>query len=518
MQQNETTWADVLAEAGCYGFLAPAAAGAVGGALARCPEAATLLDAAARSDLRRIVEGRLGSVYERALVKLALGRRGLSASLALSAGGGVRTDMMRRIAMDASAEVAADGGASLRAGLPFVREYVQAIAANCTGAISELIRRLVRMQGEVSAQLLGERHITRVMGISARGADPHRHGRMVLRIDTDAGSFFYKPHECSLDGLYDEIAGCLFARSCRAAQVVPGDGFAFVECLLPEEPTGEEGLRAYWRNLGRLAALFHGLGSRDMTQDNIMCCGQLPAVLDLETLLTGEVDFDETAFGRGGASGSASAHDLADSVACTGVLPMQLGGRYVSPLVADNALGTCLPHLHGEPHTVRGFEQDFRAGFEEGYRHLMRHSDDLREVLHSHADAVCRLVLLNTRAYARCRSLLFSPGALRDPVQREKVLAGLGAEYAVFSNDVREAVAEHDAAALMEGDIPYYWSRAGSRMLFAGDGSALGELLVRSALEAAEARLARLSDAELRFELSLIDRYLAAWGDSEDRP
>ena len=47
-------------------------------------------------------------------------------------------------------------------------------------------------------------------------------------------------------------------------------------------------------------------------------------------------------------------------------------------------------------------------------------------------------------------------------------------------------------------------------MLFAGDGRPLGELLARSPLEVTAARLERLSEEELRFELDLIGRSFAA--------
>ena len=104
---------------------------------------------------------------------------------------------------------------------------------------------------------------------------------------------------------------------------------------------------------------------------------------------------------------------------------------------------------------------------------------------------------------------IFSPAAMADSRKRGEVLAECNEAYAVFGPELRERVAKPDASALMEGDIPYYYSRACSRMLYEADGSALGELLARSALEVARDRLARLSEDERRFELDLIRRCLA---------
>lgn len=518
MAQADMTWAAALADAGCYGFLAPVASRAVDHALGLCPEAAPFVGEAARKELRGICLGRLGVVYERPLIQLAVRRVGLVGSLALGAGGEAGPELMRDVAERVRDEVSADGGAALRERLPLAPGYERVVADNFSRAVAELLDRLLPRRDEVSRELLGGRPITRVLGFSADGADAHRHGRMVMRVETDAGQLYYKPHDCGPDALFPELVGTWFPDVARTARLVAGDGYAFVERLVPEELSCEGDLRAYWRNFGRLAALFHGLGSRDMTQDNVMCCGLRPAVLDLETLLTGEMDFDKGVPTTGIAAGDIPADAIAASVACTSVLPVRMGGRAISPLVTDNASGTCLPRLRGERRTVRGYERDFSGGFEEGYRRLMRHRGEVLATLSAHADATCRQILLNTWSYERARALLFSPGAMSDPARRDEVLGELNARYAVFPAELGRAAAPPDAAALAEGDIPYYFSRAASRTLHAGDGGALGELLARSALEVATSRLERLSQDDLAFELDLINRCLAADAPSGGKP
>ncbi len=510
MAQAAATWTTAFAEAGCYGFLEASAAHAVSRALERCPEAAALVGERAREDLRKLCLSRMATVYERPLIQLAMRRVGLAETLALKRGGEARIKAMRDVAEAVRDEVAADASAEPRERLILAPGYEAAIAHSFSDAVTELLERLLSYRDKVSKQLLEGRAISRIEGISAKGADPHRHGRLVMRIDIDAGSIFYKPHDCGLDALFGELAGTWLSACARAASAVQGDGFAFIEQLVPEEPAGAEGLRAYWRNLGRLTALFHGLGSRDMTCDNLMCCSERPAVLDLETLLVGEMSFAGESVAKDAAVADVPARRLADSVACTAILPLRADGLMVSPLVADNASGTCLPRVDGVPATVRGFERDFSEGFEEGYRRLMCHRGELLEALGRHGDAVCRQILLNTQAYAKARALLFSPQALSDTSRRDAVLAELNAAYGVFPAELRQAVAEPDAAALFEGDIPYYCAEACSRVLFAGDGRPLGELLARSPLEVTAARLERLSEEELRFELDLIGRSFAA--------
>lgn len=492
------TWLSALNEVGCYDFLGPVAAASVDAVYERCPEAASMVGDDARDSMRELCLARLALVYERPLLKRVLAR-----------GRFAEPSRMLRFARDVRDEVMADGGASLREEVPFASGYEQAIADNFSDAMVEFLERLVLRRDDISRELLDGRPITRLFGISAQGADFHRHGRAVMRVDTDAGPFYHKPHDCTLDVLFTELVGTWFGNCARTPGLVTGEGYAFVECLVPKELADEGELREYWSNFGCLAALFNALGSRDMTQDNIMCCGVFPAVLDLETLLTGEPDFDTEALGE----------SIPESpLVSTAVLPVRVGAKLVSPLAADNATGTCLPRVGGEARTVAGFEHAFSRGFEEGYQRLMSHREDVLALLERFGDASCRQLLLNTWAYGRARSLLFSPGAMSDPTRRGEVLEELNRGYAVFSPELGERVAPYDAAALREGDIPYYFSRANSRMLFSADGGAVGELLAKSALDVVSGRLARLSEDDLQFELGLIGEHLSGWEELGDRP
>ena len=518
MVRADVTWTMALADAACYDFLEPVAARAVDAVFERCPEAVALVAGDVRTDMRRLCLARLGVIYERSLVAQAVRMAGLVGSLALGLGGETRSAAMLDIARGVRDEAMADMGASLRARMPLALGYERAVADNFSAAMAEFFDCLLLGRDEVSRVLLDGRPITRLVGFSSSGADPHRHGRMVMCVNTDAGSFFYKPHDCKLDALYLELVGTWFSDCVRAACLVEGEGHAFVERLVPEGLANEAELRTYWHNLGCLTALFHSLGSRDMTHDNLMCCGTRPAVLDLETLLTAEVPFDKEMLAGEASAWGVPADKVASTVICTSILPDPTSRLAVSPLIEDNASGSCLPRVCGEPHTVKGHEKSFLEGFEEGYRRIMRHRKEVLATIARHADATCRQILLNTYAYARSRALLFSPGAMANPVNRDEVLAGLVNSYAAFSPELRRAVAAPDALALAEGDIPYYCSHASARTLYDGDGRAVGDFLSRSALEVASSRIGSFSEEDLCFELDLIRRLLTTDKSSGGKP
>lgn len=504
------TWNEAFVEAECYSFLNAAAAQAVDRAIELVPEAASFVGDDARKDLQDVCRLRLSTIYERAILQLCISRAGLAGFISLNIEGETRSQAMRSIAQDVSEEIALDDGASLCASLPLAANYERIIADNSANTIAELFARLLHNRDAISQTLLGRRPITCITGFSSRDADPHCHGRMVMHITSDAGQFYYKPHDCQLDVLYLELASRWFSDSICAAKLVPGNGYAFVEQLSPQELSDEDDLCTYWHNFGRLTALFHSLGSRDMTQDNIMCCGLRPAVLDLETFLSGHVVFHMAPPTANAALRDIPVDALADSALCAAVLPICRDDDTISPLVA-NASGTCLPHLHGKPRTVQGYNQDFIEGFRNGYRHLVRHREELLAILRRYKDATCRQILLNTKAYSKTRSLLFSPQALAGEHKCNDALGQLNAQYDVFPTELRRAVARPDAAALSEGDIPYYCSRVDSRKLCANGEHAMGELLTQSALEVATHRLKRLSEEDLRFEVNLVRRCFAAY-------
>lgn len=524
MAQSDMTWGELFRQESCFDFLLPVAEAAAKevaslcpDAASLCPDAASLLDEGAIRSMGDVCLRRLEVLYERPILRLVILEARSDSLAPIMGGAGPDAPHVRAAATRVGERLVSDGGAALRSDIPLATASERSIVRNFVESTAEMLQRLLRFRGEVSDKLLGGQPITRVLEISQSGSDLHRHGRAVTRILSDAGAFYYKPHDCSLDLLMHDLSDALLPGAVRVARVVPGEGFAFVEELVPEEPEGEEGLREYWRNLGRVTALFHGLGSRDMTCDNLMCCGDRPAVLDVETLLVGDFDrvgaipLDEEP------PRFAPVGEYEGSVLCTGVLASSARqARVMSPLFADPGHGGCLPRVGGEARTVEGFEEDFLDGFIVSHRNLTNRRDEALGLIRRYENATCRHILLNTWAYDNARMRLFSPGALSDSADGEKarqeVRDQLRSAYGIFPDGLGTRAVELDMAALAEGDIPYYCTRLGGREVFADSISEepLGSFLMRSPLENAEARLGRLSERELRFEECFIGSLIKA--------
>jgi len=392
----------------------------------------------------------------------------------------------------------ADGGTDLEAGAPLAREYETAIVRNYVNALSEMFGRLLQERAGISSQLLNGSPFERILGVADAGGDMHRHGRSALRIQTEAGAFYYKPRPWGLDALLEELVDCWFPGCAVVPRFVRGDGYSFAAELATPAPLDEEGLGEYWYHLGALAALFHGVGSRDMTEDNVLCACVRPAVIDTETLVAGEI--------VGLAKGYA---ELQPSVLDSPLLPWPAGTTSRSPLTTDNASGSCLPRVEGTARTITGFEQAFLDGFAVGYRRLLGTRGQIEELLEQARGIPYRKVLLNTRVYVRARAGLFSATGLKSAAQQERVVRWLWARYGGLPAERRLALARADVATLAEGDIPHYSALVGGLTLEGADPrSVFDGVLAKSALELARERLDMLGEAELRYELGVMKNAL----------
>lgn len=487
----------ILTESGCLDFVKESAARAVKELETLRPWAAAILSEEARACLRESYRERFELLYYQALTEDVRER--------MNRFDPINSMMISRRSIEpaqrAAASLAADGGIEerLHRRFPLLLAYEEQVKANYLSSYLDFFDALAAHGGEIAARLLGGRPFSTILRLSAGGADLHRHGRSVMGVWTEAGVFYYKPHDCGLDQLYHEIVENWFSDCTVAADVVEGRGCAFVTCLKQAPLAREAEKKDYFRNFGVLTALFHGLGSCDMHQENVMACGARPSAIDIETLLIPL----RTAPNQGLVQ---SAQAL-DSVMRIGVLPRR---RYrmplLSPLYTMSQSVVSLPEYDGARFTVEGCETDFRAGFAEGYARLLGVRGRIIELLAARREATVRCLIQNTSFYDQIRRILFRPEYLTDEKTREQVFHRLYVPYEQAGVAVNQAMMDHERACLLQADIPYYCAKLSGLDLC---GENTDEIIVpgyfqRSAAGTATARLEALSEADLRYEDGII--------------
>ncbi len=489
---------DLLWESGCLKFADQAGDEAVAELLRMRPEMTELLSDEAKRNLRTDWRKRFELIYYQPLMKAVLKRMENTDPAEMMFINRRSIDVGRRIARQIELETGDRMKDMLWEEFPLLAEYDAVIRKNYLDSYIDFFDALLQKKEEISRCLLGQKTFNKVLRISSEGADLHRHGRSVLGVWTDAGAFYYKPHDCGLDALYRELVSAWFSDCTMAPDVVRGEGFAFVSCLTQEPVKTEAEISKYFYHFGILTALFHGLGSIDMHMENIMACGVRPSAIDLETLVTArhrrKNSGEEMTLKRTGFS---------DSVHRIGIMPKRLyRGQNISPLYAVSRTVVSLPEYQGRHYTVEGYEDIFTEGFHEGYRRMLVYRPEILQLLEKYKRASVRSVFLNTTFYNLIRHMLFRPEYLKSEADREKVLGRLLTPYERQDAFVDDRIIAYERSCLMQADIPYFCTALEGRDLCgeSPDYVLSENHFKQSGWENAVRRLNRLSERELCFE------------------
>jgi len=503
---------DMLRSSGCLDFIDQEGKTALEQIKRRQPEGFSFLDADAADALLMNYRDRMNLIYEQVLVAEIRKKLEILDPVGLMLGQ-MKPDPVGKAAQELLEETHGDVEAYLHARYPLLPGYQMQIREHYIDCFSDFLQAFLSKKEEVSRQLLEGRNILRIEHLSTGGADIHRNGRCVIGVRTDAGTVYYKPHDCGLDALYHEIVETWFSDCTVAASMVEGrlegrnpgtDGrFAFVSCLKHEPVRRKEDIPDYYYRFGILAELFHGLGSNDLHMENIISCAGRPAAIDVETILGTPVHTMKDA----GSMEQIRHREVADSLLRTCLLPVRVyKGPLVSPLYVCGKDAKCLPEYEGRFPTVEGFEPEFTRGFREGYERMLAHRDEILSLIRRYEHAAVRCLLRNTSFYYLIRQMLFRPEYLSDETSRKQVYGKLCSPFTMYGMEPDPETTQYEWGCILKGDIPYYCTTVSGTDLCGEDPSQIvtKDYYQISVMQSAEDFLARLSPEEERFEEDLL--------------
>ena len=190
---------------------------------------------------------------------------------------------------------------------------------------------------EISRRFFGGRDAGRILSFPKRETVLKQHGRTVLCVRSEGGTFYYKPRDCSVDAFFHDLTAKHFADVTCAPDVIEGDGFGFCTELVRKPVEKAEDIGRYFYNFGALTALYLGLNGGDLHAKNILACGIYPASIDLEDLFTPEIRTPGTRFMTAGEKAGKR------SLAMMAVLPSRdfLTDSFTSTRAGIPGLPTC---------------------------------------------------------------------------------------------------------------------------------------------------------------------------------
>jgi hypothetical protein len=521
MKMTVDDYIELLRQSGCFDFLCRQAVADVEEIILRSPGVAELLSDGAKKDLETGLCRRMEPVYFHPMM---LRLQDIIKEINPAEG-----MIMTEIGYD-TAECAAqrmrdlmgpDAGSVLEEEYPLIRDYTSRIRQNYIAAETEMLGNITTHKQEISDHLFGGQPIEEIQMISTDSGDMHRHGRTVQRIATDAGAFYYKPHDCRLDALYKEIVNAVLPDCTLAPVVVLGDNCGFEEELKAKVLKSSEQISEYFYNFGMLTALFHALGSTDMHGENIMACGSYPSAIDLETLVRGRVSKAALTDHPRLTPLTLVEEDLNYCVDNIGILPNTvIRGLFFSALHHGNSGSLSLPNWQGKEFEVVGYEQDYIRGFRTGYDKVLASRDLILGVMQKNSKMTYRFVPKNTTYYYYFKTKLYEADSMKNTEARDAMLKRLEVPYTKRNMPVNRNVVDYEVQCLCEGDIPYFCAAAGSHDLCGVDTE---HVLISgywdvSAQQVLHTRIQRLSPEERDFETDYIIKRLNHAPLPEEKP
>lgn len=399
-------------------------------------------------------------------------------------------------------ELEGSGGECAFGPYPLLRGLLDREAARFVAAEREFLGRLRRDWADICARFFGGEDPGPVTDLEPEAGDLHFHGRSTRVIRTGRGAFVYKPRDCGLDARFRELVRRYFPDVLRVPDCLVREGCGWCEYLESGLPGSEAGLRLYYRRFGAACALMQALGSSDLHAGNWICSGGFPALVDLETLLSPVPrPFNDKSVFPEPAEDEGFLFDAARSLLPSGLLPARRGEKELSALLSGP---TCQPGTEGGRPGVLGYEEDFLAGFSEGYDRCLECREELLGTLEGFRGLPVRKLMRDTGSYARLLARLNSAGALRSEEDRREVTGRLRGFFSQRGAEHMLPIAHWEEACLLEGDIPWFGAKGAGHDLLGCDGVLVEGFFGRSAVENARERICRLSEAEKRFELGIL--------------
>ncbi len=388
------------------------------------------------------------------------------------------------------------GGAGLRelaARYPVLFRLLASQAAGRVAAFREMLARYLQDRPAIVEELLDGRDPGRLVEVRSGLGDTHHHGRSVCVLGfADGRQLVYKPRSLAVHHAMHRILRLLDADlrlDLRTAPVLCRAGYGWMAFVEAAGCTDAGEVADYFRRQGALLAVLHGLRATDLHCENLIAAGAQPILLDLETVAHPDLVWVRSIT-------DPALRGLNRSVLRTAMLPRpgagpDLSGFGGAPGTVPEAVGYAdagLPSMHlvrrprpypGAPNRPLldgnrvgpiGYLAEVTAGFRLGYDALLRQAAELLAPggpIEELSGLPARVVLRNTKMYARLLDECTHPDVLSDAVARERVLCQL-AEHGQLT-DPRLLASE--VTQLWHGDVPIFQTRPGRPGVWSVDDS-----------------------------------------------
>lgn len=391
---------------------------------------------------------------------------------------------------------------------------------------------------ENDVEVLCERKLvmpgSKLASIVPLDSDPHNGSKMALCFEFEPyKKVIYKPKSLEIDEVIDKIFTDILKfdfmpQRSPVASTYSNNKYGWQEFITHISVNQEQVAEAYY-NLGVCAALFAGIGTTDLHDENVIFQGTMPYFIDLETgFKPKQLPTKETLLN--------SINDVVfKSVASTSILPAKLPtmphqiliGAINTPYpqetiekiftiknpgtdavdlaktnVAIRRVSVPLTLSDGSIPDPVPYQNSFVKGYERGYKEISNKKEEIINFLQE-CDFYARVIIRPTSQYALLFDAMLYPENLTDDAKLNKILEYLKASKIFEDVEVAENVLEQEKKSLKRGDIPYFCVKGNDVFINTSD-YVLQEAFTISPIENAILILKKYSEKDLLQEKRLI--------------
>lgn len=337
--------------------------------------------------------------------------------------------------------------------------------------------------------------------------DRHKCGQ-TRRIDTDTISYIEKPRDYQIEAAFSQLVLSFsqwgFDQICQVPALLESGENSHTQAIVPHDPTDEAGLKRYFYRAGGLIFLAYLLGSTDLHGENIIARGDMPVIVDLETLIGGKMR-------RQAADWNVLRSHLVCSFARFEEKTVDISGF-------GGMAGENLPFSAEKTGTIYAHFSETRRGFEAAYRVALTHKEEICALFDGFSACRFRQILRPTTAYAAIINFLQTL-----PEDRRLSTATVLLERAYLRDidpkrlEKCRKVVDEEIRAVLAGQIPLFHVQGDGTALLDADAVIQKNFLELSPVETAKQRLTQLSVADMTRQTGILESCIRA-ADPAPRP
>ncbi|KFF96714.1 hypothetical protein IQ62_34520 [Streptomyces scabiei] len=378
---------------------------------------------------------------------------------------------------------------------PVLKQRLETVLRNSLDAYADLFAAYAQDRTALYANGLLSTGDDPIAELFATGADLHNNNRKVVGVRLASGTkVVFKPRALISDHFVRDLYTAAdphltySLRECVPASVTIGS-HGWQQFVTPRPMNTPDQPARYYYRFGALCALFGAIGASDLHDENLLAAGEMPCVIDTETMIRPNAGVDNDSLPR------VLINQLKLSVVSTMLVPMVnpnspidlmmagvgIDGDQTSkmkrPVVRESASDSI--SVEWEQVTHRHTDNVPRLGdmalspldhFNEilaGYTDALGavRGDGVAEVLESYADMPVRCLIRSTMVYTRFLDAATHPDYLRRAEEAERLLRLLGKYPDYLAPEAAAYVGEEERVGLSTGNVPYFVARGGSTEL-----------------------------------------------------